>query len=94
MHGAPLERVEAIAYAGPTDRPEVDGTMAWDHTTLVVAEVSAGGETASADACIAAEAASDVASRTAGRAAGETTHWTAAAMAEVNGISVSSVQRI
>jgi L-alanine-DL-glutamate epimerase-like enolase superfamily enzyme len=40
----------------PTDQPEADGTMAWDHTTLVVAEVSAGGETGIgytyADACI------------------------------------------
>ena len=56
MRGAPLERVEASAYVVPTDQPEADGTMAWDHTTLVVAEVSAGGETGIgytyADACI------------------------------------------
>jgi L-alanine-DL-glutamate epimerase-like enolase superfamily enzyme len=56
MRGAPLERVEASAYTVPTDQPEADGTMAWDHTTLVVAEVSAGGETGIgytyADACI------------------------------------------
>jgi hypothetical protein len=44
-HGVPLERVEASAYTVPTDQPEADGTMAWDRTTLVVAEVSAGGET-------------------------------------------------
>jgi L-alanine-DL-glutamate epimerase-like enolase superfamily enzyme len=56
LHGAPLERVEASAYVVPTDQPEADGTMAWDHTTLVVAEVSAGGETGIgytyADACV------------------------------------------
>jgi transposase len=38
--------------------------------------------------------ASDVASRTLAEPLGETTHWTAAAMAKVSGISVSSVQRI
>jgi L-alanine-DL-glutamate epimerase-like enolase superfamily enzyme len=37
--------VRAHAYTIPTDRPEADGTFAWTHTTLVVAEVSAGGET-------------------------------------------------
>jgi L-alanine-DL-glutamate epimerase-like enolase superfamily enzyme len=42
---APLERIEAGAYTIPTDAPEADGTMAWDRTTIVVAEVSAGGET-------------------------------------------------
>ena len=41
-----------------------------------------------------AEVASDVASRTLAEPPGETTHWTAAAMAKVSGISVSSVQRI
>jgi L-alanine-DL-glutamate epimerase-like enolase superfamily enzyme len=55
-HGVPLERVEAGAYTIPTDQPEADGTMAWDRTTLVVAEVSAGGETGLGytytDACI------------------------------------------
>jgi len=56
MRGVPIERVEASAYTVPTDQPEADGTMEWDHTTLVVAEVSAGGETGLgytyADACI------------------------------------------
>jgi L-alanine-DL-glutamate epimerase-like enolase superfamily enzyme len=42
---APLERIEASAYTIPTDAPEADGTMAWDCTTIVVVEVSAGGET-------------------------------------------------
>jgi L-alanine-DL-glutamate epimerase-like enolase superfamily enzyme len=56
MRGVPLERVQASAYSVPTDQPEADGTMAWDHTTLVVAEVSGGGETGLgytyADGCI------------------------------------------
>ena len=33
------------AYKVPTDAPESDGTYAWDHTTLVVVEASAGGRT-------------------------------------------------
>jgi L-alanine-DL-glutamate epimerase-like enolase superfamily enzyme len=56
MRGVPLERVQASAYSVPTDQPEADGTIAWDHTTLVVAEVSGGGETGLgytyADGCI------------------------------------------
>lgn len=30
------------AYTVPTDRPEADGTLAWDHTTMVVVEASDG----------------------------------------------------
>jgi transposase len=41
-----------------------------------------------------AAVASDIASRMLAKPPGETTHWTAAAMARVSGISVSSVQRI
>ncbi len=37
-----IGRVAASAFRIPTDAPEADGTLAWDHTTLVVAEVSAG----------------------------------------------------
>ena len=40
---APIERIDASAYRIPTDRPESDGTIAWDSTTMVVAEVAAGG---------------------------------------------------
>lgn len=29
-------------YSVPTDRPESDGTLAWDHTTLVLVTISAG----------------------------------------------------
>jgi L-alanine-DL-glutamate epimerase-like enolase superfamily enzyme len=42
---APIERLQASAYVIPTDLPEADGTIAWDSTTLVVAEVTAGGQT-------------------------------------------------
>jgi L-alanine-DL-glutamate epimerase-like enolase superfamily enzyme len=38
-----VEQVEASAYTVPTDAPEADGTFAWDSTTLVLAEVHAGG---------------------------------------------------
>ena len=41
---APVGAVSASAYTIPTDRPEADGTIAWDRTTLVLAEVEAGGE--------------------------------------------------
>jgi L-alanine-DL-glutamate epimerase-like enolase superfamily enzyme len=38
---APVDRVTAEAFTIPTDRPESDGTFAWDATTLVVAHVRA-----------------------------------------------------
>ncbi|MDH2416015.1 enolase C-terminal domain-like protein [Nocardioides sp. CER19] len=33
--------VAATAYTVPTDQPEADGTIAWDHTTVVVVEARA-----------------------------------------------------
>ena len=45
LPAALIERIEARAYTVPTDAPEADGTSAWDSTTLVVAEVAAGGRT-------------------------------------------------
>jgi L-alanine-DL-glutamate epimerase-like enolase superfamily enzyme len=39
----PVERVDVSAYTVPTDRPEADGTLAWDSTTLVLVEVQGGG---------------------------------------------------
>ena len=39
---APIERIEVAAYRIPTDRPESDGTLEWDSTTLVVVEVVSG----------------------------------------------------
>ena len=41
--GAPIKAVHAAAYRIPTDLPEADGTYAWNATTLVVANVEAGG---------------------------------------------------
>ncbi|HEX3735870.1 MAG TPA: enolase C-terminal domain-like protein [Solirubrobacterales bacterium] len=37
-----IEDVTATAYTVPTDRPESDGTLEWDSTTIVVVEASAG----------------------------------------------------
>lgn len=42
-----IDRVEATAYTIPVDlanRPETDGTLAWEATTIVVVEAHAGGE--------------------------------------------------
>lgn len=39
-----ITSVAAHAYTIPTDLPEADGTYAWDSTTIVIAEVSAGGQ--------------------------------------------------
>jgi len=41
--GTAVARITASAYRIPTDRPEADGTFAWNATTLVVAEIEAGG---------------------------------------------------
>jgi L-alanine-DL-glutamate epimerase-like enolase superfamily enzyme len=38
-----IERVTARAFVVPTDRPERDGTLAWDDTTLVLVQVEAEG---------------------------------------------------
>ena len=43
--GPAIESVGATAYTIPTDKPEADGTMHWDSTTLVVVDVAAGGAT-------------------------------------------------
>lgn len=42
---APVKDVNVTAYTIPTDAPEADGTFAWNSTTLVVAHITAGGET-------------------------------------------------
>jgi L-alanine-DL-glutamate epimerase-like enolase superfamily enzyme len=42
---APIAKVRARAYTVPTDRPEADGTFAWNSTTLVVVHVEGGGKT-------------------------------------------------
>src|SRR5919199_4299812 len=38
----PLRHLTVSAYTMPTDLPESDGTYAWDSTTLVLVEVTAG----------------------------------------------------
>lgn len=40
-----LHRPVVSVYTVPTDAPEADGTLAWDSTTMVIAEVAAGDET-------------------------------------------------
>ncbi len=39
-----IERIRAQAFEIPTDRPEADGTIEWNSTTLVLVEASAGGK--------------------------------------------------
>src|SRR5689334_795789 len=55
--GAPITGLRARAYRIPTDRPEADGTYAWNATTLVVVTAEACGESGIgytyADACVA-----------------------------------------
>jgi L-alanine-DL-glutamate epimerase-like enolase superfamily enzyme len=41
----PIDKVEARSYEIPTDQPEADGTLSWSSTTVVVALVTAAGET-------------------------------------------------
>ncbi|MCQ9165986.1 MULTISPECIES: enolase C-terminal domain-like protein [unclassified Arthrobacter] len=40
-----VEELKTAAYKVPTDAPEGDGTFAWDSTTLVLVQASAGGVT-------------------------------------------------
>lgn len=40
---AAVERLDVTAYRIPTDAPEADGTLAWDHTTIVLVEAAANG---------------------------------------------------
>jgi L-alanine-DL-glutamate epimerase-like enolase superfamily enzyme len=42
---APIDAISVRAYRIPTDGPESDGTLEWHDTTLVLAEVTAGGRT-------------------------------------------------
>lgn len=45
LKDASIERIDCAAFTIPTDAPESDGTIAWDRTTLITAEVLAGGKT-------------------------------------------------
>jgi len=40
----PIEHVEVSSYRVPTDGPEADGTIEWDHTVMVLVDLDAGGE--------------------------------------------------
>jgi L-alanine-DL-glutamate epimerase-like enolase superfamily enzyme len=42
---APLGAIRTRAFKIPTDKPEADGTFAWDATTLILVEVEGGGST-------------------------------------------------
>ncbi len=42
-HSALIDRVDVSHYKIPTDFPESDGTLKWDHTSLTIVVVSAGG---------------------------------------------------
>src|SRR4051812_39487737 len=39
-----LRSVEISVYSIPTQTPESDGTLEWDHTTLILVQVHAGNE--------------------------------------------------
>lgn len=39
-----IDAVTVESYTIPTDAPESDGTLAWDHTTIVIATARGGGE--------------------------------------------------
>lgn len=41
----PIDECRISAYTIPTDRPESDGTFAWDSTTMVLVQARAGGRT-------------------------------------------------
>jgi L-alanine-DL-glutamate epimerase-like enolase superfamily enzyme len=43
--GVSIDSVRARAFEIPTDKPEADGTISWNSTTLVLVEISGGGET-------------------------------------------------
>ena len=41
---ARVDRIEVSAFTVPSDSPESDGTLRWDSTTMVLVEVTGGGE--------------------------------------------------
>lgn len=42
MTDTPVTSVDTMVYTVPTDAPEADGTLSWDSTTMVLAQVRAG----------------------------------------------------
>ena len=45
MSGLLVDRIEASAFTIPTRTPESDGTLEWNRTTIIVAELTAGDAT-------------------------------------------------
>ncbi len=41
---ATIDEVTASVYTFPTDHPEADGTLSWSETTMIIVEVSGGGQ--------------------------------------------------
>ena len=41
----PVTQLDVSAYTVPTDRPEADGTIEWNSTTIVIVQVTAGNQT-------------------------------------------------
>ena len=70
-YDTPITRMHAAAFRVPTDGPEADGTLAWDSTVIVVANVEAGGMTGLGYTYGAAEAASLINATLAPTLAGE-----------------------
>lgn len=44
LSSALIERLDVEAFTIPTDSPESDGTLTWDHTTIVVVHAHAAGQ--------------------------------------------------
>lgn len=42
---SPIERIDVAVYRVPTDQPESDGTLQWDHTDVVVVHARCGSTT-------------------------------------------------
>ena|SRR5271165_3620345 len=42
--GPSIEQITVSCYRVPTETPESDGTLHWEHTTLVLVEAAAGGK--------------------------------------------------
>ena len=40
----PIEHIDVASYTVPTDFPESDGTLQWDHTAMVLVHASGGGK--------------------------------------------------
>jgi L-alanine-DL-glutamate epimerase-like enolase superfamily enzyme len=40
-----IQQVTTSAFKIPTATPEADGTLQWDHTTIIIVEIEAGGKT-------------------------------------------------